>query len=286
MYYIDGYNLLFKIDRSSLDLKNQRDYIIRTLNKYFAQINLEAFIVFDSPSIEGPFTQNSLSNLHIVYTAHGESADEWIYSTVERSLKPQNLIVVTSDKALTVNIKALGAKAVSIETFLLWLKKKFHTSLLLPKINLSKNTLPKEKHKRFNEFERVKEFEKLNDVSADFFDQEVNKNELFTNIALPNHQKKKTEQKSNVKNSLQLKNDENYRLEKEYVKEVHNEPNKKSVFASLNQKIDKKSLSTQDLVNEYPKKNQILPRVYLPRDGSIDYYLKIFEKKLKDFKDF
>jgi predicted RNA-binding protein with PIN domain len=129
MFYIDGYNLLFKVQKNHSTLQEARELIIRDLNKRLSNIKLEASIIFDSTYTEGMGSHNSLDYLHVIYTAKNETADEWIFHAIKRSKSPQTCTVVTSDKKLSENVRAQKAKVLNIETFIIWLNKRQKTKV-------------------------------------------------------------------------------------------------------------------------------------------------------------
>lgn len=123
MLFIDGYNLLFRLNGDHPTLQTGRDELILELHKRLAHQKKEATIVFDSAYTQGEGTHTSLAYLHIIYTAAKETADEWIYDRIRISKKPSQHTVVTSDRTLAKNIRRLGAKVLSLDTFLKALQK-------------------------------------------------------------------------------------------------------------------------------------------------------------------
>ena len=77
-YFLDGYNLLFRLLHNGEDLQSQRDSIIFDLNKKFSLLKLNASIVFDSAFQIGGRTRSHYDALEILYTAKRETADEYI----------------------------------------------------------------------------------------------------------------------------------------------------------------------------------------------------------------
>lgn len=124
MLYIDGYNLLFRLDESHLSLLEAREKIILNLNRKLFQLKIEATVVFDSMHKPGSGSHHSFEFLHVIYTSHKESADDWLYHLVLRSKNPHLITIVSSDKKLQGNVRKLKAKTVDIDTFLHWLNKK------------------------------------------------------------------------------------------------------------------------------------------------------------------
>jgi predicted RNA-binding protein with PIN domain len=125
-YYIDGYNLLFRLmQRAHDDLQTYREAIIQDLNQKAAVLNLDISIVFDATFQIGDRTRTHFNALEILFTAHGETADEYIIDELKQSPHPQKETVVTSDKKLAWRARSLSAHTVSIEDFLLKMNKSY-----------------------------------------------------------------------------------------------------------------------------------------------------------------
>jgi predicted RNA-binding protein with PIN domain len=124
MFYIDGYNLLFKVQKNHNTLQEAREEVIKSLNKRLSKLKLEVCIIFDSLHQEGLGSHSSFEFLHVIFTAKNETADEWIYQAIKRAKMPQICTVVSSDKKLCENVKKLKAKVLNIDTFLIWLNKR------------------------------------------------------------------------------------------------------------------------------------------------------------------
>lgn len=124
-YYIDGYNFLFRVSKKKLPLEKKRDLILITLNEELEKLRLNTTVVFDSSDgLRDHASRGHLAALEIVYTTKNESADEYIFKAIENAPSPQNETVVTSDRALASKCKYLGAKILSIDQFLTFIKKK------------------------------------------------------------------------------------------------------------------------------------------------------------------
>jgi uncharacterized protein len=117
-YFIDGYNLLFKNDRFDQDLQKQRQKLISFLNSF----ELPFCLVFDGTHGKENFSSlYTFDHLTIVYTEKGKTADDYILERLSNILKPSKNTVVTSDKALALKCKLLGANVQTINSFLSWL---------------------------------------------------------------------------------------------------------------------------------------------------------------------
>jgi predicted RNA-binding protein with PIN domain len=128
-YYIDGYNLLFRISRAAGELQKQRHGIIKDLETKINCIGLDATLVFDAQHYEGESVRRHLNQLEIVFTACGETADEYILDRLRESSDPSKETVATSDKKLALLSRRRHAYTQSIEDFIAWLNKRYRNKL-------------------------------------------------------------------------------------------------------------------------------------------------------------
>lgn len=143
-YYIDGYNMLFRVmSRQGLNLRSQRENIIYELDKKITLIKLDVSLVFDATFQIGERSRSHFHSLEILFTAAGETADDFILDELKNSLNPEHETVVTSDKDLAWRARLRSAHTQSVEDFLIWLNKcyknKLKSSSSTPKI---KSPLP------------------------------------------------------------------------------------------------------------------------------------------------
>jgi len=117
-YYIDGYNLLFRVLRSGSDIRKQREEITLDLEKKASLLNLDITLVFDSHYQEDDNTRSHFKSLEIIFTAKGESADEFILQKLKESTNPSQHTVVTSDKILARLCRLRLGNTESIDEFL------------------------------------------------------------------------------------------------------------------------------------------------------------------------
>jgi predicted RNA-binding protein with PIN domain len=125
-YYIDGYNLLFKLEsfrKHSFEAK--RLQLIEELSQILSSLNITATLVFDG-SMPRPerAVRSHFHDLEIVYTPEEQTADAYIISEIERARHPGEVIVVTSDKSLASHCRTLGGHSKDIHSFISFLKKK------------------------------------------------------------------------------------------------------------------------------------------------------------------
>lgn len=124
VYYIDGYNLMFRALRAGDDLQRQREAIIKDLQGKIHLLQLDAVLVFDAQYQYGGTEKTHLKQLEIVFTAEGETADEYILRKLKSASHPEKCVVVTSDKRLAWAARRRSAKTESVEEFLSWINKR------------------------------------------------------------------------------------------------------------------------------------------------------------------
>lgn len=128
-YIVDGYNLLFRILTSSVDLATRRQQIVENLNKKVKLLGLQVTIVFDSNYRLEESTKSHFETLEIQFTSRGITADEWIIEKVRQITNPETIIVVTSDKKLAWIIRNSSVRTESIEEFVTTLNKRVRNKL-------------------------------------------------------------------------------------------------------------------------------------------------------------
>jgi predicted RNA-binding protein with PIN domain len=89
-------------------------------------LKLEGMMVFDSGKQNTLHygTHNTSQHLEIVFSPKNLAADDYILELLSHSLSPTTTILVTSDKPLSNQAKALKVKILSIPDFLSLLTKK------------------------------------------------------------------------------------------------------------------------------------------------------------------
>ena len=125
IYYVDGYNLLFRLADSRTSLRKQRTSIIRFLQNQFVHLKSKGLLIFDGA--HRPDEESGLSYpspMELAFTPKGQSADENILDRVEMLSNRKNATVVTNDQGLKRQAGAFGAKTMSNDAFLKWLLKR------------------------------------------------------------------------------------------------------------------------------------------------------------------
>lgn len=124
LYLIDGYNLLFRVLRTSESLQKQRNHLITDIEQGLRLLKINVAIVFDSQYQPSEGSRHHLGDLEIIYTDKGETADEFILKKVKEAKKPEGITVVTSDKILANQCRYRLAKTLPVDEFLVWVEKR------------------------------------------------------------------------------------------------------------------------------------------------------------------
>lgn len=128
-YYIDGYNLLFYIKGFEGDLATARQELIEELNTKAKALDLHITLVFDSHYQPGESSRSHYAHLEILFSAHGETADDLILEDIKLERHPVKKTVVTSDKKLAWYARRCAAKTETVAHFLEWLEKRYKNKL-------------------------------------------------------------------------------------------------------------------------------------------------------------
>lgn len=128
-YYIDGYNLLFRQVHAHDDLQNSRELLIQEINKKAALLNLDITIVFDSTFQISEGSRTHFQNLEIIFTDHGETADELILNLLKNARHPGQETVVTSDRRLASEARRCQAHTENVGSFIQRINKVYKKKL-------------------------------------------------------------------------------------------------------------------------------------------------------------
>ena len=93
--------------------------MIRLLQKRCALCKIEGALVFDGRVRHGEESGRSYySPLEVIYTSRGQSADAYILELIQIAQNPRLMVVVTNDRFLLSEARALGAKTMGNGEFL------------------------------------------------------------------------------------------------------------------------------------------------------------------------
>jgi len=112
-YLIDGNNLLGSWGGPRED-DDRRGEVVRRVAAFCRARGARATVVFDGGPLRPELASQDLGPLSIRVPQQGQSADDVIRELVERSQRPADWMVVTSDKALYSYVKTLGATVLRV----------------------------------------------------------------------------------------------------------------------------------------------------------------------------
>jgi predicted RNA-binding protein with PIN domain len=124
-YWIDGYNLLFRITKSYREMKQNERKLLTVLNESITLLKYQVTIVFDGREKDPPEAlRRNLDSLSMIYTPHNQTADDYILEAIADAMNPSAEMVVSSDMELLRKAKQRGAEAQTVEAFLSQLVRK------------------------------------------------------------------------------------------------------------------------------------------------------------------
>ena len=125
-YYIDGYNLLFRLSwsRSQGSLETTRRLLIEALDQKASLLGLTITIIFDAPLQSEELRRSHFRTIEIIFTALGQTADTCLLEIFEQTRSPHAITLVSSDKPLQRKANALGIRSQSVEEFLKLLERR------------------------------------------------------------------------------------------------------------------------------------------------------------------
>lgn len=110
---VDGYNVLRSSSRTARlegeNLRAERRKFIANLRKYQDNRQDKIIVVFDGAQADtGQPVMENLGGVNIIFSGHGQSADEVIKDIVEHNINPENTIVVSSDRDVVSFVRSRG----------------------------------------------------------------------------------------------------------------------------------------------------------------------------------
>lgn len=136
-YFLDAYNLLFRLLDKGEVVQLAREALIDQIGKKVNLIDLRVTLVFDSAYQPGWASSQQDRMLEIIYTSEGETADDWLIRYSKKLSTHPEITIVTSDKRLAVHLKVKGIKILSCEKFISFLNKRVRSVLKAPKESIA-----------------------------------------------------------------------------------------------------------------------------------------------------
>jgi predicted RNA-binding protein with PIN domain len=118
---IDGYNVA-KLGWPALELEMQRQVLLDAVENVARRYGSDLTVVFDGAAVVGA-SADQRRLVRVVYSPDGVIADDVIRSEVARLPAARHVVVVTNDKAIITDVRALGANTVSSDRFVALAKR-------------------------------------------------------------------------------------------------------------------------------------------------------------------
>ncbi len=112
---VDAYNVLKTMHSAHFIVPGTADRFVRRVYARAAAQGYRVEIVFDGGA-GGQYTVDRRPQGTTIYTGSKQSADEMIYSLVEQ-YRPNEVVVVSADRALRSAVSRLGAKLIDPQVF-------------------------------------------------------------------------------------------------------------------------------------------------------------------------
>jgi len=124
---VDGYNVIgawIVPQREHLTIEESRDRLIHMIADYAGYSGEEVIVVFDGHYTDRPMsTRIEQYGIQVVFTRHGESADNYIEASCEAAPKWRKVRVATSDAVEQTVTMGRGAVRISSREFLMELSQ-------------------------------------------------------------------------------------------------------------------------------------------------------------------
>ena len=119
---IDGYSLVHRDPRltSASSLMNIRRRLVQRLEGLLGEAADHITVVFDGRDHFTPDREDAASQVEIVFSPGHQTADTVIERMVQQSPRPDDILVVTSDRLERETVMAAGAHTMSCGEFLEW----------------------------------------------------------------------------------------------------------------------------------------------------------------------
>ena len=117
LLYVDGYNVIGawnEVQKENLPLDECRDRLIHLMEDYAGYTDQEVWLVFDGYRTERPLrTVEPRRELTVVYTRHGETADQYIEALADEIGSNYAVRVASSDALVQLSSFRTGVLRMS-----------------------------------------------------------------------------------------------------------------------------------------------------------------------------
>ena len=99
-WLIDGHNLIGQMPNLRLDDPNDEDKLLEYLRRFRAKTGHQVTVIFDAGQSYQPAQTQKRGGLTIQFAPHGKTADQIIIRRLRRIKNPQEVGLVSSDRAV------------------------------------------------------------------------------------------------------------------------------------------------------------------------------------------
>lgn len=143
---VDGYNILGawrEVEKKGWGFEESRDRLLSRLVDYAGFRGCEVILVFDGHQSERKLrSQDRSGDVTVVYTKHGETADQYIEAIAGQHPKHRPLTVATSDGLEQTLVLGRGAARMSARELLMDIREaRTQTSGRIARQDIKRNTL-------------------------------------------------------------------------------------------------------------------------------------------------
>ncbi len=117
MVLIDGHNLIGKMSDIKLDDADDEEKLILKLRQYRARTGRKVIVIFDPGYGFQLASKQTKGGFIVQYASQGQSADQLIINRLYKASQPQQVLVVTSDRAIQHVAKQVKAKVIPSSDF-------------------------------------------------------------------------------------------------------------------------------------------------------------------------
>jgi predicted RNA-binding protein with PIN domain len=116
-WLIDGHNLIGQMPGLSLSDPDDENKLLEYLRQYRARTGHTLTVVFDAGPDYHVAEKRQQGGITVQYAPHGQTADRIIIGRLRRVKNPQEVMVVTSDRAVQQAARQVRVRVISAEEF-------------------------------------------------------------------------------------------------------------------------------------------------------------------------
>jgi hypothetical protein len=116
-WLIDGHNLIGQMPNLRLDDPNDEEKLLEYLRRFRARTGHSLTVIFDAGPAYQTGSRQSRGGITIQFVSSGQIADQALMRRIRSARNPQEMMVVTSDQAVTQAARQAGVRVTSAQKF-------------------------------------------------------------------------------------------------------------------------------------------------------------------------